>query len=237
MKSLMAAVLALLLAAAGNSAPAHAAQTFAYRLLPGQSTLRYATLVGDEHREIYGSVSGTFSFVLNADDTITASTFDLTIEGPFYDGTLEAPDSIPFAAGDKLADYLSVDFASALGLTFTLPQFNGQPGPPYAVVGPDAHTDGESVFLGTSYYNIRTLDRDPTEFILEATARDGIEGSFQIFPQTFVTEEVATNTNGLGGILVIPRLVVVPNVALIPEPTSAVLLVAGGLVFGFRRRR
>lgn len=240
MKPVVVALAASLVALTCSSRFAPAAETFTYRLLPGKNTLVHTILSDEGNRQIIAGVGGSFEFVLHDDDSITTTGFDLTIEGPFHDDVLAPVEDAPFAAGDKLADYLAVDFAATSGFGYRPPSLGGAPTQQKAWVGPDAERDGGSISLGLSYYHLGPLELTRNVFWLEGLARPELGGSFRIVTAdqtapTFPGEPL--DPGHWFPIDVQPSLVLLgPNVERVPEPAAATMLIAGIACLRGRRR-
>ncbi len=240
------AILGSLVAEPVSAAPP---RTYVYELIPEQNQLRYATRESGSWHVVYTRVEGYFQFQINDHGAIVSQGFDLTIAGPFHDSLLEPVDWAPFAPGDALADFLTVDFSDTTGLEVATILFNGAEdhGITKAYVGPDVVGDNSLVSLGKDYYHISRLDVNPTYFFFEAQARAEIGGSFTIFPPTDLSHSVYPPITfpipgeGDPPYLIYPPVNeiawLLPNVRLIPEPTSIVLLGTMGVAFGCRRRR
>lgn len=224
-------------------------RTYIYELIPDQNTLRYAVQRSEAWQVVYTGVEGFFQFEINGNGEIVSQKFDLTITGPIYDSLLEPVDWAPFAPGDALADYLAVDFADTTGLEVATIPFNGveNNGLTQAYVGPDVVGDSSMMSLGKNYYHINRLDIDPTYFFFEAQAREDLGGSFRIFPPDDASQPIYPPFTfpipGEGNLPPYPIYSAVtmvawllPNVRLVPEPASIVLIGFVGAALGFRWR-
>jgi hypothetical protein len=240
MRSIVFALVASLGAFALTPRSASAAETFTYRLLPGKNTLVYTLFSDEGNRQLLSGVSGSFEFVLHDDNTIATTAFDLTIEGPILDDVLAPVDDAPFAAGDKLADYLTVDFSATSGFTFGAPTLSGAPPQQQAWVGPEAVREEGGISLGFSYYHLGPLELARNVFTLEGQARPELGGSFRI-----ITADVSgpppigpIDHELFGPIYVQPSIALLgPNVERVPEPAAATSMIAGMACLLLRRRR
>jgi hypothetical protein len=238
MKSVVLAVTASLVAFLVSPRLAPAAETFTYRLLPGKNLLVHTILSDEGNRELMAGVGGSFQFTLHDDDSITTTAFDLTLEGPILDSLLAPVDDAPFAPGDNLADYLTVDFAATSGLAYGAPPLSGGPPQLQAWVGPEAERDGGAISVGLSHYHLGPLELARNVFSLDASARPELGGSFRIFTTDVTTTPAGPpiDPDDLFSIHLPSFLVLLgPNVERVPEPAAATLLLAG--IACLRRRR
>ncbi|MBX3433940.1 MAG: hypothetical protein KF847_11510 [Pirellulales bacterium] len=202
---------------------ARASEYFLYELIPAKNTLSWTLLSESGNRAVYARLSGRIGFTVYDDGTITSDLFDLTIDGPLYDSLLESVDDVPFAAGDKLGDYLTTDFAATTGLAVSSLGFQGNPPPPAsAYLGPQLSGDSNSLFLGTSYFKIQSLKAQSTLFFLNATARPDVGGTFSVFPPGEPDPEFDDGFRP-------PILFLSPNVQRVPEPSAGVLAAGAAL--------
>lgn len=239
MKSVVCAVAASLVGLVLSPRLAPAAETFTYRLLPGKNLLLHTILADEGNRELYASVGGLFQFTLHDDNSITTTAFDLTIEGPILDDLLAPVDEAPFAAGDKLADYLLVDFAATSGFAYEAPPHNGAPAQKQAWVGPEVAREGGAISAGLSHYHLGPLEHARNVFSLDALARPELGGSFRIMTSDVTTTTLPGQPIDPGDFFAIhlPSFLVLlgPNVERVPEPAAATLLMVG--IACLRRRR
>lgn len=210
--------------------PASAAETYAYRLIPENTHLIYTQRVDAGYIQILASVSGRIGFEVHDDGTIATSAFDLTIEGPLTDVLRQPVDDAFFAPGDKLADYLTIDFAQAAGVAPPRRFWNGAIMSTAAYVGPDVSVDGGSVELGDAFYTVDGLEYDPTWLTVQAPALPQFGGWFSVQSHT----EPASS----GGEVQAPGISMIPNLQRVPEPRAAAQLAVAllGFALGARRR-
>jgi hypothetical protein len=195
----------------------HAAQLFRFQLLPGKSALSYVVGSGEESLVLRAQVSGSVEFQLLDDRSVISTAFDLRIEGPIRDMDGSLVIDVPFKVGDKLADYLDVDFTSAAGLGSLPRAFGNQPvGSPAAYVGPDVTRDGWLTDLGQSFYTVHAVNANLSWFTLSSTARAPLPGTFSVSP---ISEAVLRD-----GEIQTPSFLVIPNIRLVPEPAVGMLL-------------
>ncbi len=204
----------LVLAAAQT---ASAAETYAYQLIPKRTHLIYTLLADGGNVQIFASVSGRIGFTVHDDGSITTSAFDLTIEGPLLDDLQQPIATAFFAPGDKLADFLAVDFAHTSGLAWPIEGLNGAPpANTAAFVGPDVSADDGGAELGHAFYRIESLESDPTWLTVHTPALPQFGGWFSVQPD----DEPASS----GGGIQLPAVRIIPNLQRVPEPDAATLL-------------
>jgi hypothetical protein len=205
-----------------------AAQTFTYELIPNRSIILYRTGPELQPRDIYSHVAGRIGFTIHDDGSVVTNLFDVAFQGSPFDLTLNEVLDAPFQAGDALSDYLSVDFVNSPGLAqWSLPIDANSPSFRNVYVGPQVAGDDLQMFMGLNFFRTYSLNAE-TSLEIRAHAREEIGGQFRLAP---LLERLPPNENGIW----IPLGVVVPNLKLVPEPASLMLI--AGIVAGLACRR
>lgn len=207
--------------ASGVVAEVYGGGRYVYEMIPGRGQIRYTFEDGDAVKVVHTGLSGRVAFDLNDDYTLTGRAFDLTLDGPFDYGFWGPYDWAPFAPGDRLADYLAVDFASAKGGVSRLKDEHDVPWLLGARMGPLPVND---FALGS--YIIGSLRSELAGLMLWAVGSSDIGGEFRIISPSNDNWENPGTSAGRD----------LPNVRRVPEP-SAIVVAALGVAFFFVVRR
>jgi hypothetical protein len=216
---------------AAKSAPG--SEVFHYKLIEGRNNVQFS----DTGVHWIAGLTGSLRFEVGGDGSVTMQDFDVRFDGTFQNVSGNA--DAPFEPGDLLTDLLRVDFATSDGILRPPPPLEIEPPLPFdpdspvpskIYVGPDVRSESpHSAFLGHDYFKLGHLGRAEGYFTLRVRGNDAFGGDFRMYPPGSGPDP------GPDGI-VPDILIFTPNVRLVPEPASIVLvLLAAGVVLCWRR--